>query len=107
MCTKGHQRRRERIVLLPPGCGRLTQAMKFEQKTGKRTECARPRAQQRGTVDGHRFHSEPQLDRSWLRPGRPHSEKSSRRTKIFRDRNTKKDGLILKVERRSDFSPLQ
>jgi len=38
-----------------------------------RTECARPRAQQDGTVEGHRYDPETQARRSLPRPGWSHS----------------------------------
>jgi len=48
------------------------------RRSRNRTECARPRAQRCGTVDGHRDHSEPQFDPSLLRPGTAALRKSHR-----------------------------
>jgi len=53
----------------------------------KQTECARPRAQQHGNVEGFRYDPESLFDHGLLRPGPPHSGKPPRRANLFTERN--------------------
>jgi len=64
-------------------------------------ECARVRAQQHGIFDEFRYDPESLFSPSLLRPGRPHSGKSSPRAKIYADSNTA--SFLVCLKRDCDF----